>query len=77
MGVWKGKCVLSWCCPYVGGGAGEQQVPRLRRMIRFANHSASLGMTMLGGAIDGTAEAVPSRYDSGAANYPATSSSTF
>jgi hypothetical protein len=28
--------------------AGNQQVPRLRQLIRVANHSATLGMTELG-----------------------------
>src|SRR5438477_4358076 len=37
---------------------GEQQVPRLRWTIRFANNPASLGMTEYKGS-RGTAEAVP------------------
>src|SRR5581483_8381637 len=39
--------------------AGREQVPRLRKVVRCANHLTSLGTTKIGRARCGTAEAVP------------------
>jgi hypothetical protein len=59
-----------------GGGAGEKQVPRLRRMIRFANRSAALGMTDFYCGEEFTARLKPRPFKTGGdcGNWPTTTS---
>jgi hypothetical protein len=51
LGIWRDS--LYDAAATGGVAASKKQAPRLRRMVRFANHSASRGMTDLVSALEG------------------------